>query len=36
MRVFTAAGMGTSVIIDIPVNDGNKGVAHESQNPAGR
>jgi len=36
MRVFTAAGMGTSVIIEIPVNDGNKGVAHESQNPAGR
>ena len=36
MRVFTAAGMGTSVIIEIPVDDRDKGVAGESENPAGR
>jgi two-component system sensor histidine kinase/response regulator len=36
MRVFTALGMGTSVIIDIPVDERDKGVAHASKNPAGR
>jgi len=36
MNISTAAGMGTSVVIEIPADDCSKGVPHESQNSAGR
>jgi two-component system, sensor histidine kinase and response regulator len=36
MNISTAAGMGTSVVIEIPVNACSKGVPHESQDSAGR
>jgi two-component system, sensor histidine kinase and response regulator len=36
MNISTAAGMGTSVAIEIPVNPCSKGVPHELQDTAGR
>ena len=36
MKVFTAPGMGASIIIEIPADDRIKGAVHESHHPAGR
>jgi len=35
MKIFTAPGMGTSVVIELPANASNKGAVHESQDSAG-
>jgi len=36
MNISSAAGMGTSVVIEIPADDRSKGAHHESQDTAGR
>jgi two-component system sensor histidine kinase/response regulator len=36
MNISSAAGMGTSVVIEIPADACSKGVSHESQDSAGR
>ena len=35
MKIYTAPGMGTSVVIELPANDCTKGAVHDSQNSAG-